>query len=81
MTQDEIAVMVYENRKDMPKWLKGDNVAEYIIDTELNLITCNEKHSEFLRLLKAMIIHHVHINLDLIDRIEAIANEKVRIDI
>ena len=79
MTRDELRVMVYENTRDIPKWFRGKDIAGYIIDTELNLVICEMKHLEFLRMLKALAIHNIPIDIDLIDKIERLSNEKVKV--
>lgn len=79
MTKEEFELYVRDVKTKSPKWFKREDVVDYIVDTELAALQQQMKHSEFIRLLKTLVIHNFKIDLDLIDRIETMSNEKAMI--
>lgn len=70
--------MLYENRTTIPKWLKSDDIADYIVDVEFNLLICQLQHTIFINLLRIMLAHGVDINDRTISMMNKIANKKAK---
>ncbi len=78
-TRDELFVMAHENVVSFPKWFGGKDIAGYIVDIEFEKLILEMRHLEFVRLLKAMAIHNIPITIELMERIEEMAADKVKI--
>ncbi len=78
-TREELFVMAHENVTSFPKWLRGKDIAGYIVDIEFEKLILEMRHLEFVMLLKAMAIHNIPITIELIERLEKMAGEKVKI--